>query len=116
MTAHAIQRARERIGLDVTMADLEASLALLGSDPCAVFVRRYDDSSELWIAPLKGVTAGLFVRRSENIVASVIEAARAALPGKRGEYSQKARHALKRKGKFRMRFSRMKKREAMGAE
>lgn len=116
MTLHAIARAKERLGIEVNHDDLAAAFALIGTDPRAVFVRKYDDGSELWIAPLKGVTAGLYVRREKRCVVSVIESWKAARGGKRGEYSRAARHAMKRAGRFGRRISRLLKRDAVEAE
>lgn len=60
MTQHAITRAKERLGVDVTQADLDAVLVRLGQAGTMCVRRR--NGQEHWLVRLKGVLCGLIVR------------------------------------------------------
>lgn len=106
MTQHAIQRAKERLGIDVTLEDLSAAVASLGTSPRAVLVCRQGGGKQVWIAPLRGVMAGMVVNVRDGAVVTVMEPYSATRPGLRGEFTGQSRRAQKRRGAWRRQWTR----------
>lgn len=107
MTAHAIQRAKERLGIDVDQRDLDAALALRGRSHRAVFVQRESNGKEHWIVPLKGIPAGIVVSADLRSVVTVMTPQQITTAGKRGEIPCKSTRAQKRRGAWSTRAERL---------
>ena len=110
MTAHAIQRARERLGVEVTQRELDEAMALCGADPRAVLVERQRGGHERWIAPLKGVLAGLVIcadRGKPRRIVTIMHPSAFTLSQRYLGDHAKARRAQKRRGTWAKRGSRL---------
>lgn len=114
MTAHAILRAKERLGVDIDQRDLDAALALRGRSHRAVFVQRESNGKEHWIVPLKGVSAGIVISADLRTVVTVMTPGQITTAGKRGEIPCKSTRAQKRRGNWSTRADRLMKREEFG--
>lgn len=106
MTQHAIERAKERLGIDVTLDDLAAAVASLGKSPRAVLVARQAGGRQMWMVPLKGVMAGIVVQVRDGAVLTVMTTEQTTRPGIRGEFNSKSVRAQKRRGAWKRRWSR----------
>jgi len=112
MTAHAIARAKERLGIEVDQRDFDAAIAICGRSHRAVFVQREANGREHWLVPLKGVIAGLVV--IERSVVTVMSPAQITAAGKRGDIARISTRVQKRRGDWRTRDDRITKRQKFG--
>lgn len=70
-SSHAIERAAERYGLDVTIADLKRVAEDIRSGE-AVLVGRQNDGNEEWLAKIKGTVVRLVTNAARNFVITIL--------------------------------------------